>query len=72
MTATDAMISAGFGAIGVFAGEGWLGAFLAADVELFGRQFFAPVVFVVLASHLSILGLLTVEVNHTVKCEEYW
>jgi hypothetical protein len=56
MTATDAMISACFGAIGVFAGEWWLGAFLAADLELFGRQFFAPVVFVVLGGHSTSLG----------------
>jgi hypothetical protein len=56
MAATDAMISACFGALGVFAGEWWLGAFLAADLELFGRQFFAPVVFVVLGGHSTSLG----------------
>jgi hypothetical protein len=50
------MISAGFSAIGVFAGEWRFGAFLAADVELFWGQFFAPVVFVVFGGHSTSLG----------------
>ena len=52
MSATDAMINACCGAVGILAGKGGFSAFFPADMELFRAEFLLPVLIsIVLSGH---------------------
>ena len=55
MTATDAMIDAICGVVGIFAGKGGFSAFFPTDLELFRAEFLPPVlVGIVLSGHRNL------------------